>query len=144
MICLGLGGGREWSGLSVRGVHLTTGVRLRSSNNQQHYEQYYGIVQCSVTVHPGLIFVTNITNYICGEKNCHVEKFQFSIHNLSNLWSFINFYAIFVPNPCGEKSVRRKSVWRKNDKYEVCVQPIHKHCHFWDDELGNSFDSFAM
>ena len=66
-----------------------------------------------------LIFVTNITNYIRGEKICHVEKFQLSIQNLNNLWSFIEAYAVFVPNLCGEKSVRRKSVWRKNDKYEV-------------------------
>ena len=68
---------------------------------------------------PELIFVTNITNYIRGEKNCHVEKFQLSIQNLNNLWSFIKVYAVLVPNLCGEKSVRRKSVWRKNDKYEV-------------------------
>ena len=31
-----------------------------------------------------LIFVTNIMNYIRGEKNCHVEKFQLSILNLNN------------------------------------------------------------
>ena len=29
---------------------------------------------------PELIFVTNITNYIHGEKNCHVEKFQLSMY----------------------------------------------------------------
>ena len=67
-----------------------------------------------------LIFVTNIRNYIRGEKNCHVEKFQLSILNLNNLWSFIEVKAFFVPNLCGEKSLRRKSVWRKSDKYEVC------------------------
>ena len=55
-------------------------------------------------------------------KNCHVEKFQLSIQNLNNLWSFIEVYATFVPNLCGEKSVRRKSVWRKNDKYEVWIK----------------------
>ena len=49
-----------------------------------------------------------------------MEKFQLSIQNLNNLWSFIEVYAVLVPNLCGEKSVRRKSVWRKNDKYEVC------------------------
>ena len=53
------------------------------------------------------------------KKNCNVEKFQLSIQNLNNLWSFIEVYAVFVPNLCGEKSVRRKSVWRKNDK-NVC------------------------
>ena len=48
-------------------------------------------------------------------KICHVEKFQISVKNLNNLWSFIEIYAVFVLNLCGEKSV-----WRKNDKYEVC------------------------
>ena len=50
-----------------------------------------------------------------------MEKFQISVKNLNNLWSFIEIYAVFVLNLCGEKSVWRKSVWRKNDKYEVCV-----------------------
>ena len=53
-------------------------------------------------------------------KICHVEKFQISVKNLNNLWSFIEIYAVFVLNLCGEKSVWRKSLWRKNDKYEVC------------------------
>ena len=48
-------------------------------------------------------------------KICQVEKFQISVKNLKNLWSFIEIYAVFVLNLCGEKSV-----WRKNDKYEVC------------------------
>ena len=48
-----------------------------------------------------------------------MEKFQLSIQNLNNLWSFIEVYAVFVPTLCGEKSVRKKSLWRKNDKYEV-------------------------
>ena len=47
-------------------------------------------------------------------KNCRVEKFQLPIQNLNNLWSFIEVHNAFVPNLCGEKSV-----WRKNDKYEV-------------------------
>ena len=70
---------------------------------------------------PELIFVTDVTDYIPGEKNCHVEKFQLSILDLNNLWSFIEIYAVFVLNLCEEKSVWRKSVWRKNDKYEVCL-----------------------
>ena len=52
-------------------------------------------------------------------KICHVEKFQISVKNLNNLWSFIEIYAVFVLNLYGEKSVWRKSLWRKNDKYEV-------------------------
>ena len=49
-------------------------------------------------------------------KFCHVEKFQISVKNLNNLWSFIEIYAVFVLNFCGEKSL-----WRKNDKYKVCT-----------------------
>ena len=44
-----------------------------------------------------------------------MEKFQISVKNLNNFWSFIKIYAVFVLNMCGEKSV-----WRKNDQYEVC------------------------
>ena len=66
-----------------------------------------------------LIFVTDITDYIRGEKS--VEKFQISVKNLNNLWSFIEIYAVFVLDLCGEKSV-----WRKNDKYEVWILFPHK------------------
>ena len=48
-----------------------------------------------------------------------MEKFGLSIKHLNNLWCFIKVYAVVVPNICGEKSARRKSLWRKNDKYEV-------------------------
>ena len=44
-----------------------------------------------------------------------MEKFQISVKNLNNLWRFIEIYAVFVLDLCGEKYV-----WRKNDKYEVC------------------------
>ena len=77
------------------------------------------IISSYIVVVTELIFVTNITNYIRGEKNCDVEKFQLSIQNVNNFWSFIEVYAVFVPNLCGDKSVRRKSVWSKNEKYEV-------------------------
>ena len=48
-----------------------------------------------------------------------MEKFQISGKNLNNLWSLIEIYGVFVLNLCGEKSVWRKSLWRKNDKHEV-------------------------
>ena len=85
--------------------------------------------------HSGQFRTTKVTNrhqktrpHICHRyhrlylwrKICHVEKFQISVKNLNNLWSFIEIYAVFVLNLCGEKSVWRKSLWRKNDKYEVC------------------------
>ena len=53
-------------------------------------------------------------------KISHVEKFQIYVKNLNNLWSFIEIHFVFVLNLCGEKSLWRKSMWRKNDKYEVC------------------------
>ena len=49
-------------------------------------------------------------------KICNVEKFQISVKNLNNLWSVIEINAVFVLNLCG-----KKSVWRKNDNYEVCI-----------------------
>ena len=58
-------------------------------------------------------YLSRISRIIFVEKNCHVEKFQLSLQNLNNLWSFIKVYAVFVPNLCREKSVRRKHVWRK-------------------------------
>ena len=54
------------------------------------------------------------SNYkVCECEYEYMEKFQLSLQNLNNLWSFIEVYAVLVPNLCGEKSVRRKSVWRK-------------------------------
>ena len=53
-----------------------------------------------------------------------MEKFQIYVKNLNDLWSFIEIYAVFVLNLCGQKSVWRKSLWRKNDKYEVCGPKI--------------------
>ena len=47
-----------------------------------------------------------------------------SYMSIQNLWSFIKVYAVFVPNLFGEKSVQRKSVWRKKHKYEVYLTPI--------------------
>ena len=48
-----------------------------------------------------------------------VEKFQISGKNLNNLWSLIEIYAVFVLNLCG-----KKSVLRKNYKYEVCEDRV--------------------
>ena len=59
-------------------------------------------------------YLSQISQIISMEKNLSLEEFQISVKNLKNLWSFIEIYAVFVLNLCGEKSV-----WRKNDKYEV-------------------------
>ena len=53
---------------------------------------------------------------------CHVEKCQIYVKNLNNLWSFIEIFAVFVLNLCGEKSAWKKYVWRKNDKNEVSLK----------------------
>ena len=49
----------------------------------------------------------------CGEISDFCKEFE--------QWHFIEMYAVFVLNLCGEKSVWRKSLMRKNDKYEVCA-----------------------
>ena len=64
-----------------------------------------------------LKFVTDITDYICGENSVMWRNFRFLFEQFM---AFIQIYAVFVLNLCGEKSVWRKSLWRKNDKYEVC------------------------
>ena len=56
-----------------------------------------------------IIFVEK--NLSCGEISDFCKEFE-----LNNLWSFIEIYAVLVLNLRGEKSV-----WRKNDKYEVCL-----------------------
>ena len=60
-----------------------------------------------------LILVTNITNYIRGETNCDVEKFQLPIQNLKKLWSLIKVYVFFVPNPRGEICAEKICVEKK-------------------------------
>ena len=52
---------------------------------------------------PELIFVTNITNYIRGEKICQLEKFQLSIYD--NYGEIENF------STCGE-------VWKNLGNFE--------------------------
>ena len=42
-----------------------------------------------------LIFVTDITDYIRGEKSV------MSVKSLNNLWSFIEIYAVFILDLCG-------------------------------------------
>ena len=50
-----------------------------------------------------------------------MEKLQISINKVFNLWDFVVIYAVFVLNLCGEKLSPKVHVWRKNDKYEVCL-----------------------
>ena len=53
----------------------------------------------------------------------YVEKFQIFVKNLNNLWGFIEVYAVFVLNLCGEK----------NDKYEVWVKNAIKVIIQWQE-----------
>ena len=48
-------------------------------------------------------------------KICHVEKFQISVNNLNNLWSFIEIYAVFVLNLCGENLCGEKMTNMRSD-----------------------------
>ena len=115
----------------ARKGHLQINPTLQTNLNPINFSKD----RCFCWPGPELIFVTNITNYICGEKSvikiCHVEKFQISVKNLNNLWSFIEIYAVFVLNLCGEKSVWRKSLWRKNDKYEVWLELLMSFTGWW-------------
>ena len=56
-------------------------------------------------------------------KICHMEKFQISVMNLNNLWSFIEIFAVFVLNLCGEKSVEKK--WQKWGLSGRCTNSSH-------------------
>ena len=38
-----------------------------------------------------------------------MEKFQIFVKNLNNLWSFVEIYAVFVLNSCGEKMTNMRS-----------------------------------
>ena len=38
-----------------------------------------------------------------------MEKFQISVKNLNNLWSFIEIYAVFALNLCEEKMTNMRS-----------------------------------
>ena len=38
-----------------------------------------------------------------------MEKFQIFVKNLNNLWRFIEIYAVFVLNLCGEKMTNMRS-----------------------------------
>ena len=49
----------------------------------------------------------------CGEFSDFCKEFE------QVMAVFIEIYAVFVLNMCEEKSVWRKSLWRKNDKNEV-------------------------
>ena len=80
-------------------------------------------LQCKILFFRALQHQQKVRAHICHgyhglylwRKNCHVEKFLISVKILNKLWSFIEIYAVFVLNLYGEKSV-----WRQNDKYEVC------------------------
>ena len=50
---------------------------------------------------------------------CHVEKCQIYVKNLNNLWSFIEFYAVFWSKFVWRKICVEKISVEKNDKYEV-------------------------
>ena len=65
-------------------------------------------------------YLSQISQIISVERNLSCGEISDFCKEFNNLWSFIEIYAVFVLNLCGEKSAWRKSVWRKNDKYEVC------------------------
>ena len=64
-----------------------------------------------------------------------MEKFQISVKNWNNLWRFIEIYAIFVLNLCGENLCGEKMTnMRSGDFVKLCttrhiwlVASYHKH-----------------
>ena len=76
-----------------------------------------------IIVKTELIFVTNITNYICGEKLSCWEI-------LGNFGEILGHFGTFCHNlrdSCGKKLSPKSTFVEKNDKYEVWVKKI-----FWD------------
>ena len=54
-------------------------------------------------------------------KFCHVKKFQIFVKNLNNLWRFIEVYAVFVLNLCGEKKWQIWGLGQKCNKSENTI-----------------------
>ena len=50
-----------------------------------------------------LIFVTNITNYICGEKIVMWRNFGEILGNFENFWEILGVFATIYALSCGEK-----------------------------------------
>ena len=80
-----------------------------------------------------LISVTNITNYICGEKivmwrnfgnffgkNWEIlEKFQETLGNFEKCWEILGVFATIYVLSFGEKLSPKSTFLGKNNKYEV-------------------------
>ena len=87
---------------------------------------------------PELIFVTNITNYIRGEKIFHVEKFQLSMYDnygeIENLekfgknWEILRNFGKFCHN-------LRAFMWRKIEPKSTFLE---KKCQIWGLVLASS------
>ena len=67
---------------------------------------------------------------------CHIyhrlhlwRKFQISVKNLNNLWRFIENYAAFVVNLCGEKKTNMRSGWNTHWRTHTTVEHSHKECN---------------
>jgi len=79
------------------------------------------------SMHLGHIFLLGLAKTVplhwLPPQTCHVEKFQISVKNLNNLWSFIEVYAVFFSigvkknlfgkNLCGEKMTNMRYVQPK-------------------------------
>ena len=96
--------------------------------------------------HPELIFVTNITNYILGEKIVmwrKIGKFWKKsweiLRNFGKFWEILGFATIYALS-CGEKLSPKLHLWRKNDKYEVWLPPQLSLPAALDDRLSDVGD----
>ena len=54
-------------------------------------------------------------------KNWHLEKFQIPVKNLNKIWSFIDIYAVFVLNLCGENLCWEKMTNMRSDQWSYTL-----------------------
>ena len=72
---------------------------------------------------PELIFVTNVTNYICRKKLSWGEIFGEILGNFEKFWEIFGDFATIYALSCGEKLSPKSTFVEKKNKYEVWRVP---------------------
>ena len=78
------------------------------------YEDYLSVSSGLPIIHRAHICQKYHKLYLW-RKICHSEKFQISVKNLNNLWTFIEIYTVFVLNSCGENLCWEKMTNMRSD-----------------------------
>ena len=96
------------------------------------------------SAHRQTSYLSRISWIYLWRKFCQVEKFQISVKNLNNLWRFIEIYADFVLNLCGEKLYGEKMTnmrspketlfgwWRREPLRKTCRRSFQQNSQFSD------------